>query len=105
MLTADQITKLNDQSPTDREVGLGTILAAAATQEVKGGVAAASTITLAQAAKSIDSMLAFTTATGAAAAKALLAVTTDYTLSADGKTLTIVTDQSANTLVITYRLG
>jgi hypothetical protein len=48
----------------------------------------------------VVSILAFVTATGAPAAKTLLALTTDYTV-ANGD-ITLVTDQSANTLVINY---
>lgn len=51
-------------------------------------------------------ILAFVTATGAAAAKALLDLTTDYTVveqNAGGVgELVMVTNQSANTLVIDY---
>jgi len=49
---------------------------------------------------SVLSALAFVTATGAPATKTLLAITTDYTVAAGD--VTTVTDQSANTLVITY---
>lgn len=49
----------------------------------------------------VISVQAFVTSSGAAAAKALLAPTTDYTV-ANGK-LTCVSNQSANTLVVTYR--
>lgn len=49
---------------------------------------------------SIICIQAYVTATGAAATKALLADTVDYQLS--GNQIEILTDQSANTLVITY---
>ena len=48
----------------------------------------------------VTSILAFVTATGAPAAKTLIELTTDYTV-ANGD-ITLVTDQSLNTLVITY---
>jgi len=48
----------------------------------------------------VISIQAYVTATGAPAAKTLLALTTDYTV-ANGD-ITCVTDQTANTLVITY---
>ena len=49
---------------------------------------------------SVVSILAYVAATGAPAAKTLLDLTTDYTV-ANGD-ITLVTDQSANKLVITY---
>jgi hypothetical protein len=48
----------------------------------------------------VASILAFVAATGAPAAKTLLELGTDYTVS--GNTITWVTNQSANTVVITY---
>lgn len=48
----------------------------------------------------VESVIAYITATGAPAVQALLLLTTDYTVS--GKTITWVTDQTANTVVISY---
>jgi hypothetical protein len=83
------------------------ILQAQVCQEVKAGGAPAATTTLRhevsaspESPSGVQSILAFVTATGAPAAKTLLALTTDYTVS--GNTITWVTDQSANTVVISY---
>ena len=51
--------------------------------------------------EAIIAVFAVTTATGAVATKFLLAPTMDYTIS--GATLTCVTDQSANTLIVVYK--
>jgi hypothetical protein len=48
----------------------------------------------------VTSILAYVTATGAPAVKTLLEVTVDYTVL--NGVITLVTDQSLNTLVITY---
>ena len=70
--------------------------------EFVAGANIAGKVTLAEVpAVGVVGVVAFTTATGAVATKALLALTTDYTVS--GKELTMVTDQSANTLVVFYK--
>lgn len=73
--------------------------------EKKAGAAAAGTVTLTNPALAIDSIQAFTASSGAAAAKALLSPTTDYTFTPNGTAITMVTDQSLNTLVINYHMG
>ena len=72
------------------------------TVAVVDGVAANATITVDIPAQ-IIAVLAVVKAGGAAATKFLLDVTTDYTLSADRKVLTCVTDQSANKLIVVYK--
>jgi hypothetical protein len=69
--------------------------------DVVAGKTAAGTSALTDTPQAVIAVLAFVTASGAAATKCLLAATTDYTFS--GTTLTCVTDQSANTLVVIYR--
>ena len=70
--------------------------------ESLAGANIAGKVTLAEVpAVGVVAVFAFTTATGAVATKALLALTTDFTVS--GKELTMVTDQSANTLVVIYK--
>lgn len=83
------------------------IFQAMAAQEVKvaGGIAATTKLRHAVSAtpespSGIASIAVYVTATGASAAKTLLALTTDYTVVGD--TITWVTNQSANTAVITY---
>jgi hypothetical protein len=83
------------------------ILQAQVCQEVKLGGAVATTTTLRHAVSptpenpfGVASILATVTATGAAAAKLLLAIGVDYTVS--GNTITWLTDQSANSVVISY---
>ena len=53
-------------------------------------------------AASVQAVLAFVTTDGSAAAKTYLEPTTDYVVASDGR-LEIVTDQSANTLIVVYR--
>ena len=69
--------------------------------EVVAGGAAEAEVALAETVNSVIAVLAVTTATGAVAAKFLLAATTDYTVGT-GK-LVMVTDQSANTLIVIYK--
>lgn len=76
-------------------------------QEVKLGGIVASTTRLRRTVSAtpdspsgVESILATVTATGAAAAKLLLALTVDYTVSGD--LITWVTNQSANTVTISY---
>ena len=83
------------------------ILQAQVCQEVKPGGIVAATVTLRHAVSGtpespsgVASILATVAATGAVAAKHLLALTVDYTVS--GSTITWVTDQSLNTVVISY---
>ena len=78
------------------------ITTAASSANTTTGVAPVSgAVDLADAPTSVIAVFAFTTASGAVATKCLLAPTTDYTVN--GSTLTCVTDQSANTLLVIYR--
>ena len=81
-----------------------TLLALAGTKakaKVVAGAAAEAEVAMGEAVASVVAVLAVTTATGAVAAKFLLAVDTDYTVGANK--LTMVTDQSANTLIVIYK--
>jgi len=69
-------------------------------QVTEVGVAAAAKLSLLDVI-SVESILAYVIATGAPAVKTLLELTTDYTV-ANGE-ITMVTDQSANNLVVSYR--
>ena len=71
------------------------------TTEILAGAAASGTVTLQFPASAIVSIEAFVTATGTPVK--LLAETTDYTHVENSTTVTCVTDQSANSLRITYR--
>jgi hypothetical protein len=71
--------------------------------QVVAGAVAAGTVQLNNAAVTVVGVLAFVASSGAPAAKALLALTTDYTFV--GSTLTCVTDQHLNNLVVFYTLS
>jgi hypothetical protein len=72
--------------------------------KVVTGAGAGATVDLADStASEIVCVLAFVTATGAGATKTLLAATTDYTYSTVTGLITCVTNQSANTLMVTYK--
>jgi len=94
VLTGD-IKKLVDKGDLTILEGTGYTMK----QVVIAGAAASTALSLTDVV-SVESILAFVTATGAPATKTLLAVTTDYTVASGD--ITCVTDQSANTLVITY---
>jgi hypothetical protein len=70
--------------------------------QAKSGKTVGATIDLVDSPAQVYAILAFVTATGAPAAKCLLASGTDFTVS--DNILTFVTDQSANSLVIIYRV-
>ena len=69
------------------------------TARVVNGAAAAGVVAV-DIPTDVVAVLAITKATGAVASKFLLAKTTDYTINANKKGLTMVTDQSANTLIV-----
>ena len=68
---------------------------------VTGGAAAATTTI--KGAREIVAIQAYITASGAPATKCLLTKTTDYTFATGTQKLTYVTNQSANTLLVTYK--
>jgi len=74
-------------------------------QETFAGVNVSGTLTLQTNAASINSIMAFVTATGAPAATALLTLNTDYSFVSGGKVITILTNQLGNTLVVNYNLA
>lgn len=97
--------KIGTGAVTATKIGAGAVTAAklAAGLNVKQVVVAgnnASILASPTDVASVVSILAFVTSGKAAAAKALLELTTDYTVA--GGQITLVTNQSANTLVITY---
>lgn len=71
--------------------------------QVVAGAAANGTVQLNNAAGTVVAVLAFVSSSGAPATKALLQAGTDYTVN--GQTLTCLTDQSANKLLVLYTLS
>lgn len=107
-LTAKDAERINQENPTNYQIGIGTVLKELTNNTVgltvKTGVGAGSTIDLStEKPNQIVAVLAVVTATGAFATKSLLAVTTDYTFVNATDLLTCVTAQSSNTLLIFYK--
>ena len=93
-------TALNVATDNDTCTGLTT---AATSVDTTAGVAPADGLISLDEIPSVGivAVFAFTTATGAVATKALLASGTDFSIS--GKVLTMLTNQSANTLFVVYK--
>lgn len=80
-----------------------TKVAAKAKVKVVAGAAAEADVALGETVSAVTAVLAITTSSGAAAAKLLLAATTDYTVGTNK--LTMVSNQSANTLIVFYTVA
>lgn len=107
------ITGLDTTNKTNVVAAINEVVADVAADEVKlaakskiklvAGAAAEAEVALGETVAAVTAVFAVTTATGAVATKFLLADTTDYTVGTNK--LTMVTDQSANTLIVIYKVA